>query len=432
MSNDAPIQTAAEVARSCASAHPGYELVGYGEVGVPFFELRIGAEVLDHKPIDPFAEFVLRAVSSGVNEVAGMERLLGLDARVLETTLVSLITSDHLRSASGHDTVSITELGEEALETASQIQAKTRQLRVVFDPLLKEVIEPFGDFLQPAELAKAGAREVGVPAGLVPELRQLDVAGVERVIRQIGGGREQARDVLALSTMRRFRVFRPAVVMVFRAKGTTDVVIDVAFSDRISERHSIALAELGLKDRLGAKNAGRDRVRNREFGLGKSKVQPGKGEVSALPPYDLPGYLEAAFEQARERLIVTSSGLQGAILDGQMLEKLEACVGRGASVHIGWGYDEKAREASDPAAIKALDRLASAAPNLNVRQLSRRVDNVLICDSHYTVASDYRWLSHLGDGSRTLGDERGFLVSDPAYVDHLADRMIALLTARQR
>lgn len=432
MTGDSPTKTTGNVARSCAGAHPGYELVSYGEVGLPFFELRISAEVLDRKAINPFAEFVLRAVSSGVDDVTGMERLLGLDARVLETTLVSLVTSDHLRGASGYDSVSITELGQEALDSATQIQAKSRQLRVVFDPLLSEVIEPFGNFLQPAELADAGIREVGLPVRLVPELRQLDVAEVERVIRQVGSGREQARDVLALSTMRRFRVFRPVVAMLFRAKGTIDVVIDVAFSGQVSERHSIALAELGLKDKLAAKNAGRDRVRNREFGLKRSKVQPAEGKVMTLPPYDLPGYLKTALEQAQERVIVTSPGLQGAILDASIQETLEACLNRGVSVHLGWGYEAKAREASDPAVVKDLDRLASGRHNLNVRQLARRIDNVLICDHRYAITSDFPWLSHLGDASRTLGDERGFMVADSAYTDHLADRMITVLTARRQ
>ena len=51
--------TPEETARHHADAHSGYELVSYGELGLPFFELRIRAEVLEHKRIDPFAEFVL-------------------------------------------------------------------------------------------------------------------------------------------------------------------------------------------------------------------------------------------------------------------------------------------------------------------------------------------------------------------------------------
>ena len=432
MAGEPPTQSVDAIVRACAGAHPGYELVGYGEVGLPFFELRIDAEILDRKPIDPFAEFVLRAVSSGVDEVAGMERLLGLDSKVLETTLVSLVTSDHLRNAPDYDSVSITELGEEALETASQIQAKTRQLRVAFDPLLKSVIEPFGEFLQPAELADAGIKEVGVPVGLVPDLRHIDVADVERVVRQIGRGREQERDVLALRSMRRFRVFRPALAIAFRADETTDVVVDLAFVGRVSDRHSRALAELGLQEKLGAKSAGRDRIRDRRFGLRRAKEQPDDGAVKVIPPYELRDQLEAAIEQARELLIITSPGVQGTVLDEPMVAKLEACLKRGVSVHIGWGHSEGPRQASDPEAVKALDRLASASPNLNVRQLSRRIDNLLICDSRYSVASDFSWLSHLGDATSSLGDERGLMVSDSAYVDYLSDKMITSLTTRQR
>ena len=77
--------------------------------------------------------------------------------------------------------------------------------------LLQEVVAPFGDYLQPRELKAYGIREIPLPSRLQPELHRIDVRDVERVVRAVGGGRDQLRDILALKAMRRFRVFRPAV-----------------------------------------------------------------------------------------------------------------------------------------------------------------------------------------------------------------------------
>lgn len=425
-------QSIVDVARANADSHPGHELISFGEVAIPFFELKISAEVLDHKPINPFDEFVLRAVSAGVTEVPTMEQLLGLDSRVLETTLVSLVTSDLLRNTGEAEEVSLTETGQEALDTASQVQVRPAAIRVVFDPLLEEVLEPFGDFLQPKELAQAGIKEARIPALRVPDVHRLDISEVSRVIRKMGGEREQARDILALRSMRRFRVYRPAIAMVYRAKGTSDLLMDVSFEDRVSERHSRALAETGAKDKFLGKHAGRDRIGDRSRGLQRAKVRPAPEAQEALAPWALRGRLSAALETVQRQLIITSPGLQSAVLDEDLLGQLDTCAERDVSVHIGWGYQEGARERSDPAAVKALDDLTSKHPNFNVRQLNRDVDNVLISDSAFMISSDFAWLSYLGDPGNTFSDERGLMITDATYIDGRADEWISRLTARPR
>jgi len=430
MTRKASEQTATDIARSHAGSKPGYELVGYGEVGIPYFDLRLTAEVLDRKGIDPFSEYVLRAAAADVVEVDDLERLLGLDARVLEATLVTLITSDHLRGSTDYNEVSITQMGEETLEESSRIQVRSRQIRIGFDPMLKEAVEPFGNYLPPKDLAEEGIRGAGLPSSLVPELHDLSPGEVERIVRSMGGGREQASDVLALSAMRRFRVYRPATAMAFRAEETADLVVDLAFAGEVSPPHSQALAEWGMKDKLIGSRAGRDRIADRMFGVSSAKVKPQASEVDTVAPFELPGRLEAALEHARERVIVTSPGLQAKILDAEFLERIEDCADRGVSVHIGWGYDERSQEASDRKSVSALQALASRRPNLNVRQLDRKTDNVLIHDSRSSISTDYRWLSHFGDAALNLGDQRGLEISSTEYVDRQADSLIAMLTTR--
>lgn len=416
-----------DVARSNAEAHPGYELISYGEVGVPFFELKIEAEVLAHKPISPFAEFVLRAAEAQVTEMAEMERLLGLDAHVLDAVVVPLVEKGMLESDSD-ERVAITEEGRVALEEALEIRVEPQRLRVVYDPLLRQVEEPYGDFLQPRELKRLGIREVAVPAKLVPSLAQLDVREIESVIKQMGGAREQTSDILALRDMRRYRVFNPGVAMVFRAEASDEVVIDVAFDGKVSERHTLAFAELGLKNRLRAKRGSW----NRAEGWLENPAGPGVdlrgAKTRSIPPYELPDLLESTLREARERVVIGSAGIQGAVLEGELEKALEACLERGVSVHLIWGFDENAMKNSDPAAIKRLDRLANDSPNLIVETLDAERDaNLLIRDNSQAVLTGFRWLSHRGDPTRPFQDERGLMVEDADLAGQMAARWAAVV-----
>jgi Putative manganese efflux pump len=67
----------------------------------------------------------------------------------------------------------------------------------------------------------------------------------------VGSGREQARDVMALKSMRRFRVFRPAIALVYRSQKAPDLLVDIAVDGYPSEPHSLAFAEAGLVKKLG-------------------------------------------------------------------------------------------------------------------------------------------------------------------------------------
>jgi hypothetical protein len=53
--------TPEETARYHAD-RPGYELIDFAEVGLPIFKIYMVASLLQHTPLAPIYEFVLRAV----------------------------------------------------------------------------------------------------------------------------------------------------------------------------------------------------------------------------------------------------------------------------------------------------------------------------------------------------------------------------------
>jgi hypothetical protein len=455
--------------------------VSYGEVGLPFFELRIRAEILEHKRIDPFAEFVLRSAAFGADEPGELQALLGLGARVLDATIVRLMAKDLVALTGEPEQIRVTPGGEHVLEEAMEIEPEQTDLRVIFDPLLGDIVEPYGDYLQPRALRDAGIKEVSVPTNLIPELHQIDVRDVERVIKQMGAGHEQTSDVLALHTMRRFRVFRPGIALVYRAEGSHDVVVDVALDGQVLDRRTRALAELGIKAKLGIRDAGlepapaalandlgpelariaSDEDRNRKMRNLKRAVRDRelielaseapdperlaeidarartaeksleRTEVKAVETYEHPKYLDDAIEKAQERLIIISPWLRRAVVNDHFLKRLDHALSRGVSVYIGWGIsrDEAAEPNADKWVLARFERMARDLPALHVRRLGGTHAKILICDSRFIIVTSFNWLSFRGDPKRTFRDERGTLISKSSYVDKEATNWINRLTA---
>lgn len=469
--------TPEDIARIHADTHAGYELISYGEIGLPFFELRLRAQILERKPLNPFAEFVSRAVATGIDEPHQIQATLGLDDRVLESTIVDLVVKEHVTlGAEEPARLRLTPRGRQVLAEAIEIRPTATQLNVNFDGLLQQVVAPFGEYLQPRQLKEQGIREIPLPTRLQPELHRIDVRDVERVVRDVGGGREQLRDVLALKSMRRFRVFRPAIALVYRSENTPDLLVDLALDGQQSERHSLAFAEAGLTKKLGViegleraedRIAGivgpqvagilRNNDRNRKMREIKRAIRvaevgeasdndagvESKGEsesermgqrasrareilegtqIKAVDTFEHPEYLRDALSNSRRRLIIVSPWLRGSVVDRAFMGKLETLLQVGVKVHIGWGIsrDEREEPNADRDVLRQLDELAKQYGTLVVRRLGNTHAKVLISDERYIIVTSFNWLSFRGDPKRTFRDERGTLVSQPEYVEQQA------------
>ena len=226
--------TPEDVARRYAS-RPGYTLVSYGEVGLPYYRILLRVEVLDRKQIGPFAEFVLRSVDLGIDEPEELEELLGLDDRVLEASVVGLLGSDDLH-VGRHDESTrtgllITPKGRRTLETTVSIVPEEVLIEIDYDGLLQKPVPFLDRWYTPIELKEMGVREVPPTRVRPPELPRLQgqIEAVEAVIRAVGERRAARRDLLALKGIeRRRRVFQTAFALVYRANS--DSSIQVAFA----------------------------------------------------------------------------------------------------------------------------------------------------------------------------------------------------------
>jgi hypothetical protein len=473
-----------EVARANADIHAGYELISYGEIGLPYFELKLRAQVLERKVIDPFAEYVSRAVDAGIDDVSEVQSLLGLDSRVLEATVIDLVVKEQLSLGDGGTPVlELTARGRQVLADAATIQPVASALTVNFDGLVQEVLPPFGDYLHPRHLKEHGIREIPLPSRLRPELETLDIREIEAVIRQIGGGREQLRDILAIKSMRRYRVFRPAMALLFRSDTSEDTIVDIALEGQVSQRHSLAFAEAGLPRKLGivgtperaedqlAPIVGQkvaailhDKDRNQKMRELKRAIRAAapvaavsevhmeeseeptpvpseavrsrgdraqeildQTKVKAIDTFEHPEYLVDAMTKSRQRVIIVSPWLRGDVMDNAFMGRLENLLQRGVNVHLGWGIskDEREEPNADRRVLKRLGELAARYRNLDVRRLGNTHAKVLLSDDRYVIVTSFNWLSFRGDPKRTFRDERGTMISNAGYVEDQAAKWLA-------
>jgi hypothetical protein len=249
--------TPEEVARRHAN-RPGYTLVSYGEVGLPYYRVQLRVEVLEHKEIGPFPEFVLRGVEAGVDEPDGLGELLGLDERVLEATVVDLLGSDDLflgRAGEAETTtLALTPKGRRTLETAVAIVPQETLIEIHYDALLQSPEPPLDQYLMPIELKDLGIREIPPARTRPPDLGRLQPQfhQIDAVIRALGARRAAKRDLLALRAVEsRKRIFRTAIALVFRAEDDSNVQVAFAIDGKLSERHEEAFAQSKLMRKIG-------------------------------------------------------------------------------------------------------------------------------------------------------------------------------------
>lgn len=445
--------TTEEIVERFVDARPGFALASYAEVGLPFYRISVRLQILEHKALDPLQEYTLRAIDAGIDQQGAIEQALGLDANVVQATILRLLEREAVSvAARSSDALSLTTGGQEMLAKVRQIVSRERVVDIDYDGLLREPTAFLSRYLEPRQLAERGIREVPPhPARRPdePELRS-HLPSIEGIIRAAGGPRQQLSDVLAVRGIeRRLRVFQPAIALVYLPHGARRSQGQVAFAiaGQLSERHAQVFAEAGLARKLGLARRGIEDARalaSRVLGAelvdlidetpadgpqathGSPSV-PADNPVRAIETYEHPAILAGALETSTERILLLSPWLRAAVIDDTFLKKLTAALERGVEVYLGWGMSasETASPDADKRVLEALTKLSSLHERFHFKRLGRTHAKVLICDRRFIVVTSFNWLSFKGDPKRTFRDERGTMV---AIEDHVNEQFESLST----
>lgn len=465
----------------------GYELITYGEVGLPIFGVYATALVMERQERSCVEEFTLRALSAGLDRPAQIQGILGLPASIIDTTLADLVRQEALRTSTPDDRLVLTERGKQVVGEAAVLCPAEQTIWFPFDGLLRRP-KWYGDaaFLKPSEAKERGLRQIKAIPGKRPTADELSPADVSEVGRLAVGASRGEREVLRVVSIEKcFRQFLPAVALVYRAVQGDEIQVSFAIDGRISQGHELAFARGGglerqpifeglqekvplpVDDVLGGrmadvlqaaealrKKAARvttsrsaldtaslavvtsqsegeraqaaaaaERARDE---LAQAEADLQRAPVRPLPVYEHPAIFDEAISSATQRLLILSPWIRKAVVNDTFLRNLQRACERGVRVSIGFGLgeDDAAEKPWDAEARQRLEKLATEVSLLDVRRLGDTHAKVLVKDSDFFVITSFNWLSFKGDPSKPFREEWGTIVRDPAVVNEFYDEIM--------
>lgn len=474
------IRDAAEIASRYAFSRPGFRLVQAEEVGLPYFWLTLEAIVQERKSLSPVDEFVLLAIRSGLDDPDRVARFLGLEPHLVNRTLVDQIhadTVDWVPSQGDRRVLRLTERGHQVAAELATIEPKQAPLFVAFDRMTWQVSHlRKEDFVRPHELRDAGVRSLPWRRANRPLPAELPVRRVDAAL--VGRGFQRSdqavrSEILAITGVPRGeRMYRPAMLLVYQEEAATsaaEVEVDIVVDGRRSDEHSRTAAELGVAKPLSlesdrssteelppdlaelrataadkvetlhqrasiararlatleetARSAGVDPSTDRAATVSRQEIIEVENELAALQVRALEVWehapiLRSALADAKQRLLIISPWIKGAVVDRGFLEALSGALVRGVRVHIGYGIARNAfeRQKNDVRAEGELSQLAHQFQNFTFCLLGDTHAKVLVWDD-FIVTTSFNWLSYKGDPNLPFRQEEGTLVSSDRYSD---------------
>lgn len=427
----------AEIARRFADKRPGYSVVSFGEVGLPYYRVRLRAHVLERKSVPPIEEMVMLGAERGINDRESLRNLLGLDAPLFDGVLSELLRKEHLLvGRPGRPDLDLTQAGKEVLADAREITSASIGLEVNFDSLLRAVMPSTAGLIDARRMDSIGLREVPPARPRPPELGDLDPDAIQRLELRHPGTDEAIADLLALRRIdRRTRVFRPAAMLVYLAESRKEVQVSFAVDGEVSEAHEKAFAAARLNTRMGIRLAAMehptalfqpvfDRV------LNSRGPRNGGGQSSShsiLQSFEAPALLRESIEQPRKRLLIVSPRLTPEVVDAEFLDALRTRLVDGTETFMGVGPEPTNPKSADleRAALRPLEALFRNYRNLRFKRFARPGPALLARDDDFVVLTRFNWLGNEGDLDRQYVDERGLVLRDTTLVEECFEKQSA-------
>lgn len=459
-------------ARRFSDLHPGFELVHAEEAAVPVSWLTLELLAQERRPLPVVDEFVLRLTNRGVNKVAAIAAVLGLDDETVQAAVaqqLSAETVDYRPDQRGGRTVVLTPAGKRAVtDLATTTPQRVEQTRS-FDRLLWEPTSHTGSEL----ISRADARHQNMI--ILPSRRTYDVTTDDITARALNRllesqSRDQKPSVEILTVegiIRQPRLYLRVVLLVFSATGFDDVRLSIVIDDSTSEAHDTALNELGGAEQLqirvepsigepdlppelqalrASHSTVRDLQRRADVATSSNAVAgehagsrapddsvTARAElddltVRSVPVFEHREQLSGALESATRRFLLATPSVSGSVVTDEMVDRLETMLRRrGLLAHIAYGLGHSDSHL-DPAVITRLETLARRFDNLTLIHLTERHPGILVFDDAW-VNSSFNWLSYRGTATRTYRKEEGTLIRSREIVDDKYAQYVRVLSS---
>lgn len=260
-------RSAEDIARRY-SMRPGHQLVGYREVGLPFYYLRMRAVVMAQKPVPAISEYVLRILDLGLKQEDDLAGLLGLERPAVMRALVDLRRSEEIDLVAPPgkrmQEWSITNKGQTTLQAATRVVPEEVSLPAYYDGLLRKVVvREQASLMLPRDAREAGIFQIPPVPARRPEVDEITIGEVNEAIRAtIRRKRSAKRDLLVLkAVLRADLLFERAVMLIYQSLTGSDFQVGFVVDGMLSSAHEQAfiagdgLKKLGIAQQLGRRGA---------------------------------------------------------------------------------------------------------------------------------------------------------------------------------
>lgn len=477
------------ILEAAAFARPGYSLATFKQAALPVYLLTVRVLVLEKKPLSPIEEGCLRAVEAGLSSPAEIGSFLGLGGKVLTGVLAGLNARECINYSKAigdrEAKVTLTAKGQSSLAEAVSVVPQERVVQLIFDPYLKKVLFiPTAALSKPREAKDNGWFELPLCGAKRPEVEDVPLQDLDKVIAKSRSREEESRELLALRRVERREMhFLPCLLLFYKANQGDEVQVAFYKDEAYSVEHENAFRMLGGPEQVGARHVA---LPAEPPTLGKATsgdlkqdiaavldvdstrvTEASKAEVASVKPpggayqlasneegragaaasgktlkvvrcHEHPTLLRKALGTSQKRLLIVSPWIRDQVVDRNFIGSLEALLRNGVDVYIGYGLseDEGKPKAIDQARSKPpiskraksdLEALQKRFKNFRFRFVGNTHRKFLVCDNKFAVSTSFNWLSFLGDPKARARDESGLLIAKPEYVEEMFRDALDLL-----
>jgi hypothetical protein len=385
--------------------------------------------------------------------------------------------------------LTLTSKGRDTAVETEQTQAVEVSLPVWIDGLTRKVLSVTakGRHWFPASQASPrGLIEIAASPRKRPGLEAIPLESVNDVIRSESAGRRSQREVIGITGIGKARRYaREAVALAYQAPGE-GLLITLAIDGESSEAHDAAFsramtrsarkltpdhwhdareiaehdvpadvldsaADMSESERIEderrelhhederlrsvAEHASRDELESVREQLAHSEqrqreLQATLDNISVrhVPVYEHRRYLDRAFAEARQRILIVSPWIRYEVVNDELITRFRKLLERKVDLWIAYGitkaggYRPGLKGEGDREAEQKLQRLQGDYPDqFHLTRLGDTHAKVLVCDSRFSIVTSFNWLSFRGDEQLEFRDERGYYVGLTEQVDNLFD-----------
>jgi hypothetical protein len=396
----------------------------------------------ERKSIPLMDEFALRLVEEGVDTPALLAQVLGLDEKLVASTVADQLVLDRMARVSVADGTSrlrLTSIGSEMSRDLAAVTPKEQVLGYAFDLLTQRVTAYPRSLLVNAQQASAlGLRRLPKVISSVGD-GDITPAALNALLAERRPG-ESAIEILACRRVKqRASLFLPVKLLVYCDSQGRESQVAVAVEGEISRVHELALNQAGGAERVGLRvgrpadpitldpllqKIRRDEQQVRSLWLRACGAAEGSDDradddaslaldeltseaVRAVYPFEFPDLLQSACADAKRRLLISSTRLQLTSSDASWVDRLEQRLRAGVEVSVIYRYVELGGSRSTTRRLVDLRRRYR--DSCRISQIDGSLGEVLAWDDCLVVGS-YPWLSAHGDLSRQRRRETGTVI----------------------